>query len=108
MKFTDAPIRSAGRSLGKLGLHHGKNGLVFEPAVVIGTVAVQADEGNHRDAGCRRFFACRQQFGAVIGARVGHDGTHAIALHTGQHVGHRVRSRLAVPGFLVVVQVGVE
>lgn len=36
------------------GLHHVVNGVVAKPVVVVGPVAVQADERHHRDAGRAR------------------------------------------------------
>ena len=45
---------------------------------------------------------------AVPATAIGDDRAHLVALHACQHVGRRVRSLAAVPGLLVVVQVGVE
>ena len=108
VEFADAFERASRRAFYKLGLHHVKNGFVPEPVVVVGAVSVQADKGHYRHTGLARLRAAGQQFGAIVGPRVGDDGAHAALLHTRQHISHRVRAGLPVPGFLVVVQVGVE
>ena len=108
MEFTNAPIRSRARALCKFGLHHVKDGLVPKPVVVVGTVAVQADEGHHGHARLAGLRAVGQQLGAIVGPRVGDDGAHTAQLHALQHVSHRMGPSLAVPGFLVVVQMRVK
>jgi hypothetical protein len=60
VEFTDAAVGAGGGAACQLGLDHFVDGLVAEPAVVVGPVAVQADEGHDGDAG-----------GAGLGARLG-------------------------------------
>ena len=109
MKLTQPLVGPGRRATRQLGLHHLVDGVVSEPVVVISPVAVQAHKGHHGHAGLRGGgTGFGQRPGAVVGPRVGQHRAHAIALHPRQHITQRVRPGLAVPGFLVVMQVGVK
>ena len=109
VKLAQAPVGAGWRATRQLGLHHLVDAVIAEPVVVIGPTAVQAHKGQHRHAGLRGGSASlSQRPGAVVRPRVGQHRAHAIALHPRQHVTQRMRPGLAVPGFVVVVQVGVE
>ena len=109
MELAQAPVGPGGRATRQLGLHHLVDGVIAEPVVVIGPVAVQAHKRHHRHAGLRGgSTSLGQRPGAVVGPRIGQHRAHAIALHPRQHITPRVRPGLAVPGLLVVVQVGVK
>ena len=108
MEFTNALKRPIGGAFGKFRLHHFKNAFVPEPVVVVGPVAIEPDERHHSDARLTRLGAGRQQMGAVIGSRIGHNGANPVSLHAGQHVLYRMRPAMAVPGLLVVMEVGVK
>jgi hypothetical protein len=68
VEFTDAAVRPGGGAACQLGQHHLVDGLVAEPAVVVGPVAVQADEGHDGDTGGAGLGAgLGQRAGAVVG-----------------------------------------
>ena len=109
MKLTQPLVGPGRRATRQLGLHHLVDGVIAEPVVVISPVAVKAHKGHDRHASLRGGgTGFGQRPGAVVGPRVGQHRAHAITLHPRQHITQRVRPGLAVPGLMVVVQVGVK